>query len=164
MHHETRIGAVIDIMCDRFCCAAFYLGLAWLHPAFTIPVVLYLAEFMVIDFFLSIAFLAWRIRSPNYFYVVDSAIYRLNWSHPAKAVNSAFFAVMLLVTQAAWLGGVVAGGLLVFKVVMLVRLARIGLPIPTGTGLADGSRPDRPVSGPNTTVGRTARATQDATA
>ncbi|MFL6061934.1 MAG: CDP-alcohol phosphatidyltransferase family protein [Marmoricola sp.] len=152
MHHETRIGAVIDIMCDRFCCAAFYLGLAWLHPVFTIPVVLYLAEFMVIDFFLSIAFLAWSIRSPNYFYVVDSAIYRLNWSHPAKAVNSALFAVLLLATRSALLGGVIAAGLLVFKIVMLVRLARIGLPIPAGTGLADGSRPDRPVSGPNIAV------------
>ena len=115
MHHETRIGALMDIMCDRFCCAAFYFGLAWLHPDFTIPVVLYLVEFMVIDFFLSIAFLAWRIRSPNYFYVIDPTIYRLNWSHPAKAVNSALFAVLLLVTQAAWLGGVIAGGLLVFK-------------------------------------------------
>jgi CDP-diacylglycerol--glycerol-3-phosphate 3-phosphatidyltransferase len=140
MHHETRIGAVIDIMCDRLCSAAFYFGLAWLHPDFTVPVVLYLAEFMVIDFFLSIAFLAWRIRSPNYFYVVDSAIYRLNWSHPAKAVNSALFAVLLLVTRAPWLGGVIAACLLVFKIAMLVRLARIGLPLPTGTGLADGSR------------------------
>lgn len=140
MHHETRIGAVIDIMCDRFCSAAFYFGLAWLHPEFLLPVVLYLAEFMVIDFFLSIAFLAWKIRSPNYFYVVDAAIYRLNWSHPAKAVNSALFAVLLLITQMPLLGTVIASGLLVFKVVMLVRLARLGIPIPSGTGLADGSR------------------------
>lgn len=135
MHHETRNGALLDIMSDRFCSAAFYFGLAWLHPEFTIPVVLYLAEFMVIDFFLSIAFLGWKIRSPNYFYVVDRTIYRLNWSHPAKAVNSALFAVLLLVTQMPLLGGVIAAGLLVFKIVMLVRLARIGLPIPTGTGL-----------------------------
>ncbi len=27
---ETRIGAVLDILCDRFCAAAFYLGLVWL--------------------------------------------------------------------------------------------------------------------------------------
>lgn len=133
MHHETRIGASLDIMSDRFCAAAFYFGLAWLHPEFTVPVLLYLAEFMVIDFFLSIAFLHWKIRSPNYFYVIDQSIYRLNWSHPAKAVNSGFFALMLLITQAPWLGGLVAGGLLVFKTVMLVRLARIGLPIPEAT-------------------------------
>src|SRR5689334_25144665 len=30
MHHETRIGAVLDIMSDRMCAAAFYFGLAWL--------------------------------------------------------------------------------------------------------------------------------------
>jgi len=141
MRHETRIGALLDIMSDRLCAAAFYFGLAWLHPEFTIPVVLYLAEYMVIDFFLSIAFLGWKIRSPNYFYVVDPTIYRLNWSHPAKAVNSALFAVLLLATQMPWLGGLIAGGLLIFKIAMLIRFSRIGLPIPTGTGLADGSGP-----------------------
>jgi CDP-diacylglycerol--glycerol-3-phosphate 3-phosphatidyltransferase len=136
MHHETRIGAVLDIMSDRFCAAAFYLGLAWLHPEFTVPVLIYLAEFMVIDCFLSIAFLAWRIRSPNYFYVIDPVVYRYNWTHPAKAVNSALFAVFLLGTHLAWVGAVVASVLLVFKVASLVRVARIGLPIPEATGLA----------------------------
>jgi CDP-diacylglycerol---glycerol-3-phosphate 3-phosphatidyltransferase len=136
MHHETRIGAVLDIMSDRFCSAAFYFGLAWLHPEFTVPVAIYLAEFMVIDCFLSIAFLAWRIRSPNYFYVVDRTIYRYNWTHPAKAVNSALFAVLLVVTRMPWLGAVIASGLLIFKVASLVRLARIGIPIPEGRGSA----------------------------
>jgi CDP-diacylglycerol---glycerol-3-phosphate 3-phosphatidyltransferase len=135
MHHETRIGAVLDIMSDRFCAAAFYLGLAWLHPEFTVPVLIYLAEFMVIDCFLSIAFLAWRIRSPNYFYVVDRIVYRYNWSHPAKAVNSALFAVLLLATRMPWLGALIASALLVFKIASLVRVARIGLPIPQTTGL-----------------------------
>lgn len=139
MHHETRIGAVLDIMSDRFCAAAFYFGLAWLHPEFTVPVLIYLAEFMVIDCFLSIAFLAWGIRSPNYFYVVDRTVYRTNWSHPAKAVNSALFAVLLLLTRMPWLGAVIAAALLVFKVFSLVRVARIGLPIPDATGLRAGS-------------------------
>lgn len=135
MHHETRIGAVLDIMSDRFCAAAFYLGLAWLHPEFTVPVLIYLAEFMVVDCFLSIAFLGWRIRSPNYFYVVDRTVYRYNWTHPAKAVNSALFAVLLLATRMPWLGAVIASALLVFKIGSLIRVARIGLPIPTATGL-----------------------------
>ena len=134
MRHETRIGAVLDIMSDRFCAAAFYLGLAWLHPEFTVPVLIYLAEFMVVDCFLSIAFLAWRIRSPNYFWVVDRTVYRYNWSHPAKAVNSALFAVLLLVTRMPWLGAVIAAALLVLKIASLVRVARIGLPIPEATG------------------------------
>lgn len=135
MRHETRIGAVLDIMSDRFCAAAFYLGLAWLHPEFTVPVLIYLAEFMVIDCFLSIAFLAWRIRSPNYFWVVDRVTYNYNWSQPAKAVNSALFAVFLLLTQLAWVGALIASALLVLKVVSLVRVARIGLPIPETTGI-----------------------------
>ena len=29
---ETRIGAVLDIMCDRLNAAAFYIGLVWLQP------------------------------------------------------------------------------------------------------------------------------------
>ena len=78
MHHETRIGAVIDIMSDRLCAAFFYLGLAWLYPVFIIPVLLYLAEFMVIDCFLSIGFLHWRIRSPNYFWVIDRTMWLLH--------------------------------------------------------------------------------------
>jgi CDP-diacylglycerol---glycerol-3-phosphate 3-phosphatidyltransferase len=127
---ETRIGAVLDIMCDRFCAAAFYIGLVWLQPEFGWPVFIYLAEFMVVDCFLSIAFLAWPVRSPNYFYVVDRPLWLWNWSKPGKAVNSSFFAVLLLVTGWVWLGVVIATALLVLKCVSLVRLARIGLPIP----------------------------------
>jgi CDP-diacylglycerol--glycerol-3-phosphate 3-phosphatidyltransferase len=128
---ETRIGAVLDILCDRFCAACFYLGLVWLHHEFAVPVLIYLAEFMVIDCFLSIAFLAWPIRSPNYFYVVDRTIWLWNWSKPGKAVNSSLFAVLLLVTGWVWVGVVVASALLVLKCVSLVRLGRIGLPVPT---------------------------------
>ena len=128
---ETRIGAVMDIFSDRFCAASFYIGLAWLNPDFVLPVFIYLAEFMVIDCFLSIAFLAWPIRSPNYFYVVDRTLWLWNWSKPGKAVNSSMFAVILLVTEMAWLGVVIATALLALKTVSLVRLARLGLPIPS---------------------------------
>lgn len=127
---ETRIGAVLDILCDRFCAASFYLGLAWLQPEFVLPVFIYLAEFMVVDCFLSLAFLAWPVRSPNYFYVVDRPLWLWNWSKPGKAVNSAIFAVLLLVTGWVWLGVLVATGLLALKCASLVRLGRLGLPIP----------------------------------
>ena len=127
---ETRIGAVLDIMCDRFNAAAFYIGLAWLQPDLSPAIFVYLAEFMVIDCFLSIAFLAWPIRSPNYFFVVDRTIWLWNWSKPAKAVNSALFAVLLLVTGWMWVGLVIATALLVLKCVSLGRLMRIGLPVP----------------------------------
>src|SRR4051794_16657118 len=127
---ETRIGAVLDILSDRFCAASFYVGLVWLRPELAVPVFLYLAEFMVVDCFLSLAFLAWPVRSPNYFYVIDRPIWLWNWSKPAKAVNSSLFAVFLLVTGWVWAGAAIAVALLVLKVVSLVRLGRIGLPVP----------------------------------
>ena len=99
---ETRIGASLDILCDRFCAAAFYIGLMWLEPEFAPAVLIYLAEFMVVDCFLSLAFLAWPMRSPNYFFVVDRPLWLWNWSKPGKAVNSSLFAVLLLVT--GWVG------------------------------------------------------------
>jgi CDP-diacylglycerol--glycerol-3-phosphate 3-phosphatidyltransferase len=127
---ETRIGAVLDILCDRFCAAAFYLGLAWLQPEHVLPVLVYLAEFMVVDCFLSLAFLAWPIRSPNYFFVVDRQLWLWNWSKPAKAANSAIFAVILLVTGMPLLGLAIALVLLALKCVSLARLAHVGLPVP----------------------------------
>lgn len=136
-HCETRIGAVIDILSDRFCSAVFYLGLVWLHHEYVVPVLIYLAEYMVIDAFVSIAFLAWRIRSSNYFWVIDRRIWLLNWSHPGKAVNSGAFAVILVVTGQVWLGIVIASALLVFKCVTLVQVLRLGLPVPDGP-LPDG--------------------------
>ena len=127
---ETRIGAVMDILCDRFCAAAFYLGLASLNPDFALPVLIYLFEFMVVDMFLSLAFMAWPIRSPNYFYVIDRTLWLWNWSKPGKAVNSAIFAVILLVTDLPLVGVVIASALLVAKSVSLGRLMRLGLPVP----------------------------------
>jgi len=127
---ETRIGAALDILSDRFCAAAFYVGLMWLEPHLAPAVLLYLAEFMVVDCYLSLAFLAWPIRSPNYFFVVDRPLWLWNWSKPGKAVNSSLFAVLLLVTGWVWLGVVIAGALLVMKCVSLARLARLGLPVP----------------------------------
>jgi CDP-diacylglycerol--glycerol-3-phosphate 3-phosphatidyltransferase len=53
-----------------------------------------------------------------------------NWSKPAKAANSAIFAVLLLVTGWTWLALAIAVALLLLKVVSVARLARIGLPIP----------------------------------
>ena len=127
---ETRIGAVMDIFSDRFCAAAFYIGLAWLEPHLSPAIFVYLAEFMVIDCFLSIAFLAWPIRSPNYFDEVDRRIWLWNWSKPGKATNSALFAVLLLVTGWMWLGLGIALALLALKCLSLAWLMRLGLPLP----------------------------------
>ena len=84
---------------------------------------------MVIDSFLSIAFLAWPITSPNYFYVIDRKLWLLNWSHPGKAVNSGLFAILLLVTGWMWVGLAIAVVLLVHKSISLVKLMRLGMPL-----------------------------------
>jgi len=126
---ETRTGAVLDILCDRFCCAAFYVGLVWLEPHLVPAILVYLAEFMVVDMFISIGFLAWPITSPNYFYVVDRKLFSWNWSKPGKTLNSALFAAVLLVTGSMPLGLAIALGLLVIKVGSFLRMLRIGLPI-----------------------------------
>jgi CDP-diacylglycerol---glycerol-3-phosphate 3-phosphatidyltransferase len=127
---ETRIGAVLDILSDRLCAAVFYLGVVWLLPDLWVPVAIYLAQFMVVDTFVSLAFLAWPLTSPNYFYVVDRTLWKWNWSKPGKAANSAAFAVLLLVTEDVWLGAAIAVGLLGLKTWSVVRLTRLGLPIP----------------------------------
>ena len=131
---ETRMGAVLDILCDRVNCAPVYLGLAWLHHDFVAPIMIYLFQFMTIDALLSLAFLAWWVRSPNYFYEVDRTIFRWNWSKPAKAVNSSAVVVLMLLTGSMWVGLVMAVALLGLKAVSLRRLLAIGLPVPAWPG------------------------------
>ena len=128
---ETRTGAVLDILCDRLCFAAFYVGLAWLEPHLAPAIFVYLAMFMVVDCFLSLSFLAWPITSPNYFYVIDRGLWLRNWSHPAKAVNSGLFAILLLVTGWMWLGLAIALALLAAKSYSVASLLRLGMPIPS---------------------------------
>ena len=128
---ESVAGAVFDIVCDRAC--SFLLAAAFMatFPATIGPLAIFLVQFGVLDTMLSLAFLLWPgTLSPNYFYKVDRPIWIWNWSKPAKAVNSSLFAVLLLVTGWVWLGAAIATALLVMKTASLVRLGRIGLPIP----------------------------------
>lgn len=132
LDQETRVGATLDIMCDRISAALFYVGFAWFDPSMAIPVGIYLAEFMVIDMFLSLAFLAWSSSSPNYFYLIDRRLWLWNWSKPGKAANSALFAVLMVWTREPWLAGAIATALLALKVASLVELMRLRLPVPAG--------------------------------
>lgn len=129
---ETRIGATLDVMCDRISAAVFYVGFAWYDPTMVVPVGIYLAEFMVIDMFLSLAFLAWPVASPNYFYLIDRRIWLWNWSKPGKALNSALFAVFMVWTRDAWVAGVIASCLLGLKLTSMVWMTRLGIPVPNG--------------------------------
>ncbi|SDS02735.1 CDP-alcohol phosphatidyltransferase family protein [Actinopolymorpha singaporensis] len=131
---ETRIGAVFDIVSDRLCAGAFYVGLVWLEPAMALPVGIFLLEFAVVDTFVSLAFLAWPLRSPNYFHLVDRPIWLANWSKPGKAANSSAVALLMVFTHSVLLCTAVALGLLAVKVWSLVRLNRLGLPLPQTAG------------------------------
>lgn len=87
LHQETRAGAVLDIVSDRACTAVLCVGLVALVP--DAAALVFLPSFMVLDTMLSLAFLCWPVISPNYFHLVDRRVWTLNWSPPAKAVNTA---------------------------------------------------------------------------
>jgi CDP-diacylglycerol--glycerol-3-phosphate 3-phosphatidyltransferase len=87
---------------------------------------------MVLDAHLSLAFLNWPLRSLNYFYLVDRAIYLWNWSPPAKALNSGALVILMLVTRSALACLALALGITCVKAVSLARLHRIGVPAPIG--------------------------------
>ncbi len=112
---ETRLGAVLDIVCDRACSAALAVALVALRPDLLVVMAVFLLNFMVLDLLLSLAFLCWPIDSPNDFHRVDPRLYRWNWSPPAKAANTA--GVLLVVAIGGGAAGfVVAVGLLLVKV------------------------------------------------
>jgi phosphatidylglycerophosphate synthase len=96
---ETRIGAVLDIICDRACMAVLAGAYLALRPAAAVPMGVFLLQFMVLDCVLSLAFLGWAIKSPNDFHVVDPLVYRLNWSPPAKALNTSAVVLAMLLGQ-----------------------------------------------------------------
>lgn len=131
-HTETRTGAVLDIMCDRISAGIFYVGFAWFDPSMIVPVGIYLVEFMVIDMYLSLAFTAWPVSSPNYFYHVDQRLWWWNWSKVGKALNSGLFALLMIWTREPWLLGLIACILLGLKLTSLRWLLTRGLPVPQG--------------------------------
>lgn len=131
-HSETRIGATLDIMCDRISAAVFYIGFAWFDPSMIIPVGIYLLEFMVVDMYLSLAFLAWPVSSPNYFHLINRRLWLWNWSKAGKAINSALFAVLMVWTRDAVLVGVIATTLLGLKLTSFMWLLKLQMPVPAG--------------------------------
>jgi CDP-diacylglycerol--glycerol-3-phosphate 3-phosphatidyltransferase len=132
MNQETRTGAALDIMCDRISAAAVYIGFAWYDPTMAIPVAIYLAEFMVIDLYLSLAFLQWPLVSPNYFYLVDRRLYLWNWSRAGKTLNSGLFAVYMVIVREPWSAAAIAAGLFALKAVSMGWMMKLRVPVPTG--------------------------------
>ncbi|WP_244930510.1 CDP-alcohol phosphatidyltransferase family protein [Nocardioides sp. W7] len=89
LDQETRLGAVLDIVCDRACTVLLCAGLVAHTPAVAPVAVVFLLSFAVLDTMLSLAFLCWPIDTPNHFWRVDRRVYELNWSPLGKAVNTA---------------------------------------------------------------------------
>lgn len=122
---ETRFGAQFDILSDRLLVALFYMNhLAW-HRELVLPIALFLVQFMLLDHYLSNQFLRWNILSPNYFYLVDSTVWRLNWSPVAKLSNSGVVTVLILVAPWAWLSVVASLAIIAIKVYSLLRVMRL---------------------------------------
>ena len=121
---ETRAGAVLDIVCDRACTSLLCVGLLAQLPAVLPVAIVFLLSFMALDTMLSLAFLCWPVLGPNYFGEIDPGVYRLNWSPPAKALNTA--AVVLLVVTGLYAAAlVVATGVVLLKVWSALRVARL---------------------------------------
>lgn len=121
---ETRAGAVLDIVCDRACTSLLCVGLLAQLPAVLPVAVVFLLSFMALDTMLSLAFLCWPVLGPNYFGRVDRQVYRLNWSPPAKALNTA--AVVLLVVAGQYTAAlVVASAVVLLKVWSALRVGRL---------------------------------------
>jgi CDP-diacylglycerol--glycerol-3-phosphate 3-phosphatidyltransferase len=98
---ETRIGAVFDIVADRastLLCAAACMTL---RPEVSVPVIVYLLEFAVVDTMLCLGFLTFPVKGPNDMHLVDVTLWRWNWSKPAKAVNSALVILLCVTGQLA---------------------------------------------------------------
>ncbi|WP_322633214.1 CDP-alcohol phosphatidyltransferase family protein [Glycomyces albidus] len=122
---ETRAGAVFDIVSDRACTSLCAAALIVLLPGMALPVGIFLAQFMVVDCMLSLAFLCWPISSPNYFYEVHRGVYRWNWSPPAKALNTGGLVVLVLVSPTPLWPALFAVAVAAVKVASLVAVGRL---------------------------------------
>lgn len=128
LNQETRFGAQMDILSDRFLMAFFYLNYLALNPDLVVVIALFLFEFMLLDHYLSNQFMRWQLLSPNYFYLVDRRIWWLNWSAPGKFFNSGMVTILLLTTQSTWAVWPVLGVLYCIKIYSWFSLHRLPSP------------------------------------
>lgn len=96
LDQETRLGAVLDIISDRACTSILCVALILLVPSLVPALVPFFLSFMVLDTLVSLSFLCWPLASPNHFAEVDLVVYRLNWSPPAKALNTSAVVILAL--------------------------------------------------------------------
>lgn len=121
---QTRHGAVLDIVCDRACTTMLAVAFVVQQPQTAVPLTLFLIQFCVLDTLLSLGFLHWDVDSPNDMHVVDRQLYLLNWSPPAKALNTAAV-VLLVLSGATVLASAAATAVAAVKVWSLMRTVRL---------------------------------------
>ncbi len=124
MDEETVVGAVLDIVCDRACTTLAAAAFVHLAPDAAVPLAVFLLQFCVVDAMLSLAFLPFGLRSPNDFFLVDRRLHALNWSPPAKALNTSLV-VLACIVGAHVTATVIALALLVVKSLSLHRLLAV---------------------------------------
>ena len=123
---ETVLGAEADIVADRVETLFFFVNFVHFHPALFLPVVVYILDFAVVDFYLSYQFVKFDIISINYFDRVDRRVYDLNFSPAGKLANSAVVPLILIFAPAArGVALALAGGLIAVKVHSAGRLLRL---------------------------------------
>ncbi len=122
---ETLLGAEIDIIADRVESLFFFVNFIHFHPGLAIPSIVYILNFAFVDFYLSYQFVKYDIISINYFYKVDQRVFALNFSPPAKFVNSTVVVLMLIFLPKLWIATtILAAGLIVVKLHSIGRLWR----------------------------------------
>lgn len=149
---ETRQGGVFDVVSDRACTSVLAAGFVVARPESAVPLAVFLLQFMVLDCMLTLAFLRWPIVSPNYFFVVDERVWRLNWSQPAKAANTGAVVVFLALGW-VWVATAVALAVTVVKVWSLREVVRL---VEREAAALTAAQPDAPPDVVPPAVGRPA--------
>lgn len=130
LKQETILGAEIDIISDRVEILFFYVNFLHFNPQLFLPAAVYIVEFAFIDFYLSYQFLKHDIISPNYFYKVDQTFHLLNYSPPAKFVNSTIVTLILIfLPRLKFIALIVAVfliGLKIYSIFLLNKKTRVG--------------------------------------
>lgn len=127
-HTETRTGAELDVLADRLSVCCVVVAYVTLHNEMFVPAAVFLVQFVVLDTYLTLSYRNWSLLSPNYFHLVDPLVYRLNWSLPAKGLNTGAVVLTALVTGSALAATLLALAVAVVKVYSLVRISRLPRP------------------------------------
>ena len=125
---ETRTGAVLDVLADRLSICLVVVGYVTAYPSAAPPAAVFLAQFVVLDAYLTLAFTRWSLLSPNYFHLVDATVYRLNWSLPAKVMNTSAVVLVWLITASPTVTTGLAAAVLGVKLFSAFRMARLPAP------------------------------------